>query len=489
MLSRRGDLVKEYKLLKELHRRQSRKSLSKFITFNKVDYDMQWFQKLICDKLDALLDGTLGKKKLMIFVPPQHGKSEISSRQFPAYVLGKNPKTKIALCSYSSDLASGFNRNIQQIIDTEDYESIFPDTRLNSSNVSTDVSRGVLRNSNIFEIVKHRGFLKSVGVGGGLTGTPVDLGIIDDPFKDRQEARSQTMRDKVWSWYEDVFSSRLHNDSIQLLLFTRWHEDDIAGRLLEREADEWEVVAIPCLKEETSPLKEAVEINDPRQVDEALWEQKHSAKRIKKIRQFSPITFNSLYQQRPTAQEGNMMKIDWFETVVNFNPNNYKFEIYVDGAYTNKTNNDPTAILHIAYNKNEIIIINSTTVRMELFELLEYFPKYCEVQGFDKRRGKVWIEPKASGKSLRSMFQKNGFNAIEIPNKQVSAGKISRVEDSAPSIQGGKVKVVKGAWNNSFFEEVAGFPNAKHDDQVDNLCYAVIEHFISPQKITMKRSN
>jgi len=489
MSKQRSDLIKEYKILKELHRRESRIKLSSFITYNKSDYDLQWFHQLICDKLDALLDGSLGKKKLMIFVPPQHGKSEISSRQFPAYILGKHPTTKIALCSYSSDLASGFNRNIQQIIDTPEYESVFPDTRLNSTNVSTDISRGVLRNSNIFEIVKHRGFLKSVGVGGGLTGTPVDLGIIDDPFKDRQEARSQTIRNKVWSWYEDVFSSRLHNDSIQLLLFTRWHEDDLAGRLLEREAEEWEVVAIPCLKEETKPLEEAVEINDPRKIDEALWEEKHSAKRIKKVRQFSPVTFNSLYQQRPTAQEGNMLKRDWFEIITSFNPANYKFEIYIDGAYTNKTNNDPTAILYIAYNRNEIIIINSTTVRMELFELLEYFPKYCEVQNFDKRTGRVWIEPKASGKSLRSMFQKTGFNAIEIPNKQVSAGKISRVEDSAPSCQGGKVKVMKGAWNNAFFDEVAGFPNAKHDDQVDNLCYAIIEHFISPPKIRMKRSN
>lgn len=489
MSKERINLINQYKLIKELHKREARFSLYKFITFNKEDYEMEWFHKVICDKLDALLNGSLGKKKLMIFLPPQHGKSEISSRQFPAYILGKKPKSKIAICSYSSDLSSGFNRNIQQIIDSKSYEKVFPDTKLNSTNVANDISRGVLRNSNIFEIVKHRGFLKSVGIGGALTGTPVDIGIIDDPFKDRQDARSQVMRNRVWSWYEDVFSSRLHNDSLQLLLFTRWHEDDLAGRILERESEEWEIVAIPCLKEETPPLKEAVDIKDPRKIDEALWENKHSAKRIKKIRQFSPLTFNSLYQQRPTAQEGNMMKMEWFEIINSFNPANYKYEIFIDGAYTNKTNNDPSAIMLIAYNKNEIIIINSTTVRMELFELLEYFPKYCDVQNFDKRKGKVWIEPKASGKSLKSMFQKSGFNAIEIPNKQVSIGKISRVEDCAPSIQGGKVKVVKGAWNNAFFEEVASFPNGKHDDQVDNLCYSVFEHFISPPKITLKRAN
>ena len=120
----KNDIIQEYKLLDELHRRQAQNSLSKFITYNKEDYELQWFHKLVCDKLDALLDGSLGKKKLMIFIPPQHGKSEISSRQFPAYVFGKNPKAKIALTSYSSDLASGFNRNIQQIIDNPRYEKV-----------------------------------------------------------------------------------------------------------------------------------------------------------------------------------------------------------------------------------------------------------------------------------------------------------------------------------------------------------------------------
>lgn len=476
----RSENIERLKLLKELHRRQARKKLSKFITFCKDDYELQWFHEIVCDKLDALIDGSLGKKKLMIFIPPQHGKSEISSRQFPAYVFGKNPKTKIALCSYSSDLASGFNRNIQQIIDTKDYSSIFPKTKLNSANVSTDLSKGALRNSTIFEIVEHYGFLKSVGIGGSLTGTPVDLGIIDDPFKDRSEARSKTIRDKVWGWYEDVFSTRLHNESKQLLLFTRWHEDDLAGRLLKQEADEWEVLALGALKEESKPLKEAVDIEDPREIDEALWEEKHSAARIKKVRDNSPITFNSLYQQRPSAAEGNMMKKDWFSEVNFINEDDYKTDVYIDGAYTNNTKNDPTAIMLVAYNKKEMVILNSTTVHMQLFELLEFIPQYFETHSLSKWSTRVFIEPKASGKSLHSMLSNDNFNAIEIENKRVSIGKISRVEDCSPTIQGGKVKFLTGNWNNSFIEECVSFPNGVHDDQVDNLCYAVFEYFIKP---------
>jgi predicted phage terminase large subunit-like protein len=484
-----NELFEEYQLLQELHRRQAQESLSKFITYCKDDYSLQWFHKLICDKLDALLDGSLGKDKLMIFVPPQHGKSEISSRQFPAYALGKNPKTKIALCSYSSDLASGFNRSVQQIIDTDEYNGIFPDTQLNSTNVSSDSKRGVLRNSTIFETVGYLGFLKAVGVGGSLTGTPVDLGIIDDPFKDRQEARSKTIREKVWSWYEDVFSTRLHNSSKQLLLFTRWHEDDLAGRLLHREADQWEVVAIPALKEEMPPLPQAIEINDPRGIDEALWADKHSAERIKKIREFSPITFSSLYQQRPTAQEGNLIKREWFEIVSNWDNRKFKTDIYIDGAYTSNTANDPTAIMLVAYNKEQSIVLNSTTVHLELYELLEFFPKYCDTHNVEKGRTRVFIEPKASGKSLRSMLKKKGYNAIEINNKRVALGKVSRVEDSSPALQAGKVSVLKGSWNNNFIDECVSFPNGLHDDQVDNLCYSVFEYFISPPKFGLKQIN
>lgn len=476
----RNNLIKQYKILRELHRRQASKSLSKFITYCKDDYDLQWYQKLICDKLDALVDGSLGKDKLMIFLPPQHGKSEISSRQFPAYLLGKNPNLRIGLCSYAQSLSSSFCVDSQNIIDSEEYQTVFKQTYLGQDKKKRE---------DYFETVGHSGYYKSVGIGGGLTGFSIDIGIVDDPFKDRQEARSQTIRNKVWSWYEDVFSSRLHNNSKQVFLFTRWHEDDPAGRLLQREADEWEVLAIPALKEEEKPLPQAIDINDPRSIDEALWEEKHSAERIKKVRKNSPITFNSLYQQRPTAQEGNMLKREWFEIAENFNINNYKIDVFIDGAYTSNTNNDPTAIMVVAHNKKEAVIIDSTTVHFELYELLEYFPKYFQSHKLSKGKTKIWVEPKASGKSLVSMLRNKGFNTIEIPNKRVSIGKISRVEDSAPSIQSGKVKMLKGNWNNSFVDECASFPNGVHDDQVDNLCYAIFEYFIHPPNAGVWRTN
>ena len=200
-------------------KKSARNHLSDFILWTKPDYQMEWFHKMLCEKLDRFASGEI--KKMMVFMPPQHGKSEITTRRFPAYLLGRKPKTKVALGTYSATLASSFNRDIQRIIDNDDYHEIFPDTLLNESNVVSDSKGGYMRNSEIFETVGHRGFVKTVGRGGSLTGTPVDIGIIDDPLKDRAEADSITIRQGLWSWYVDVFESRLHNDSQQLIILTR----------------------------------------------------------------------------------------------------------------------------------------------------------------------------------------------------------------------------------------------------------------------------
>lgn len=162
-------------------------SLYKFIPYIAPSYSCQWFHKVIANHCQMLLDGKI--KNLMVFIPPQHGKSTIVSQNFPAWSLGRNPDLKIVGTSYSAKLAEQFSRSIQRIIDLPEYQDIFPDTYLNGSNIRTDV-RGYLRNVDIFETVGHKGFYKAVGVGGSLTGTPVDIAIIDDPVKDALEAYS-----------------------------------------------------------------------------------------------------------------------------------------------------------------------------------------------------------------------------------------------------------------------------------------------------------
>ncbi|MBR1694479.1 MAG: terminase family protein, partial [Selenomonas sp.] len=193
-------------LLEAIQKEQARRSMARFALYTDPRYKMNWHHRLICDRLDQWIRHKI--KRLMIFMPPRHGKSELVSRKLPAYIFGINPDASIIGTSYSADLATAMNRDVQRIIDSEIYNSLFPETTLNGSNIRT-VSGSALRNSDKFEIVGHRGMYRSAGVDGGITGMGGDYIIIDDPIKNRQDANSQTMRQHVWDWYTSTLYTRL----------------------------------------------------------------------------------------------------------------------------------------------------------------------------------------------------------------------------------------------------------------------------------------
>ena len=280
---------------------------STFPKFNVEDFFIQYYTLL-----HLFAKGII--KRLIIVMPPQHGKSEGSTRRLPAYILGINPNLKIAVASYNTPFASKFNRDVQRIIDTKKYHDIFPGTTLNKSNVVT-VSDMYLRNSLEFEIVNEIGGLKAVGRGGALTGSKVDVMIMDDLYKDYMEGNSPIIRESVWDWYTSVVSTRLHNDSQQLIVFTRWHEDDLIGRLeqlgkvktitsieeihtLDLKHDEWVKVNFEALKE-----SDPTEI-DPREKGEPLWASMHSKESLLSSKNMDIEKFNCLYQGNPQSSEG-----------------------------------------------------------------------------------------------------------------------------------------------------------------------------------------
>ena len=299
---------------------------------------------------------------------PTHN-SELTSRRLPAYLLGRNPKLKIIGCSYSSDLATSFNRDVQRIIDDQKYSEIFPDTTLNGAGAKA--KGNYLRNSDMFEIVEHRGFYKSIGVGGSLTGTPADIGIIDDPVKDAIEAESITYRSRVWDWFTQVFMTRLHNDSQIIVTQTRWNLDDLSGRILSRMNHDksWTILSLPAICEG------ATSIHDVREPGEALWESKHSLKRLMEIKVANPRAFQALYQQDPKPFEGGLVFSKW---------NSISLEDFnqvkgLDGYGMDFGYNDPTVLLHVKIDKvNKKLYINeklyksnltSETIRNELIRL------------------------------------------------------------------------------------------------------------------------
>jgi predicted phage terminase large subunit-like protein len=466
--------LNEFEILQELTRRSAANgSFEDFIYYVKTDYYFNWHHKVIVKALEDFLKDP-NKKNIAVFVPPQHGKSEITSRLFPAYALGVNPNLKIAVSSYSSDLADSFNRDIQKIIDSPEYQEIYPETKLNSKNVVT--TQSWLRNSEVFEVVNKKGSLKSVGVGGGLTGRAVDIAVIDDPVKDDIEAQSQTYRERVWQWYLTVLSTRLHNNSKQILIMTRWHEDDLAGRLINPEINkdykDWEIIKIPAIKED-EPNE-----YDHRSIGEALWPERHSKEKIEKLKALSESTFESLYQQNPINKGGNKIKTEWFE-YVDLAPSNLKVDLWLDGAYTKDSQNDPTGMLVLSFDKqnNSLYAIHAHSALLEMPELLTFLKDYKIAHKLDNR-SIAFIEPKASGKTLKQLLNvQTKIPAVEIKSYLVQEGKEARLQAASPYIESGKVKIVRGNWNGKFTAQLTGFPKVKHDEYVDLLGYACEYYF------------
>ena len=467
----------DLEIIEEAYRRKARNNFHTFLNYCNPLYDRHWFHTLIAQKCQELLEGKI--KKMMLFVPPQHGKTEIVSRLFPAFAFGKNPNFKIVGCSYSSDLAGSISRSVQRYMDSDEYSSLFPNTFLAGRN-NRATSHGYLRNVDVFEPVNSTGFYKAVGVATGFTGTPADIAIIDDPVKDAIEAYSSTYRERVWEWYVNVLLTRLHNDSKQLLIMTRWHDDDLAGRILKHEGDEWEVVIFPAIKENNNnPL-------DIRQIGESLWEDKHSLEKLRKMEKISPRTFSSLYQQRPTIDGGNIIKSEWFGKIGknDFDLLYSRFgkpamHFFADTAYTDKNSNDPTGVMAAVKIENKLYIPNAIKVRKEFPELCRFLPEWINSNGSDWR-STLRVEPKANGLSVIQQLRKDtGLNITQTSSPKDS--KETRLWANSGIIECGSVVLVDGAWNDEFIDEICGFPAKKHDEYVDLLCYA-IDFFIKDEK-------
>lgn len=400
-------------------------------------------------------------------------------------MLGKNPNLKIAGASYAADLAQSFNREVQRIIQEPAYADLFPNTRLNDSNVKTSAKGSWLRNADIFEVVGAKGFYKSVGVGGPLTGTPVDIAIIDDPVKDAVEANSATYRNRVWDWYSTVLETRLHNASQVLITLTRWHEDDLAGRLLEfanaGKGEQWTVLTLPAIKEDNHNPE------DPREIGEALWENRHSKTKILNAKSKSERTFASLYQQRPAPEEGGLLKRDWWQFI-----SKQEYEkisrsqvkkLWVDGAYTAKQENDPSGFMVTCFIGGKLYIQLAESHRLEFPEFREKVIDLAHTQGI-MPRGIINIEPKASGPSVIQSLQRDTnlpVKAYKFPKASgvtMNDDKYTRISAGSTYIESGRVVLVEGSWNEGMVTQCCIFPNGKHDEYVDLLAMAIADAYL-----------
>lgn len=281
-----------------IRRELARRRLLDFTTFVSPWYEPFWHHALLASYLDRFARREI--RRLMIFMPPRHGKSELVSRHLPAYLLGRSPDAEIIACSHAASLAGAMNRDVQRIVDSNAYREVFPGLRL-PAGAGTD--RSWQRNSDTFELVGRRGSYRSAGVGGGIVGHGFDYGIIDDPFKDRQEADSPVVRQSVWEWYASTFYTRRSPDACICLMHQRWNEDDLAGRLLalaaaDPAADQWTVLALPAL----ATLDHDGPLATPRLAGAPLWPERFGDDELARTRAASEYEWAALYQQEPAPQ-------------------------------------------------------------------------------------------------------------------------------------------------------------------------------------------
>lgn len=272
--------------LGEIRAAKSRRSLLSFTKYTNEVYQIARHHELIADKLEAVERGEIDR--LMVFMPPRHGKSELASKRFPAWCLGKNPMRQIIAASYNSELASDFGRNVRNIVGSPEFTEVFADVSL-----ATDSAAANRMNTN------KGGAYVAAGVGTAITGRGANIALIDDPLKDREEADSQRRRDLVWDWYRSTLFTRLMPGGAVVLIQTRWHEDDLAGRLLEAEGDQWDVLDLPAISKQ----------------NEALWPEWYPLPVLERIKAtIGPREWSALYQQQPQPDEGTYFQRDWFKT-------------------------------------------------------------------------------------------------------------------------------------------------------------------------------
>jgi predicted phage terminase large subunit-like protein len=330
------ELLELEALLKEQAIYEGKDDLFKFTKATFPKFVPAQFHENYYDLVDAFAKKKV--KNLIISMPPQHGKSECSSRRLPAYIAGLRPEDKQALICYNSSKAQKFGREIMTIMREPDYKGIFPDVQYPDRGYT-----GAKSNTNMErESINSRGSMKFVGVNGPLTGDPVDVLLMDDLYKDWAEANSPIIRDSVWDWYTSVADTRLHNGSQQLIVFTRWHEDDLVGRL-QRLGKVVELDLNRPIEEQIEALKhdEFLRINleaiqtkqaskiDPREIGEALWPERHSKEKLLSAKEKNETQFQCLYQGDPQDKKG--LLYSGFETYVNL-PQLAIKKAYIDTA-------------------------------------------------------------------------------------------------------------------------------------------------------------
>jgi predicted phage terminase large subunit-like protein len=456
-----------------------------FTLFTKPDYRPNWHHTELAARLDRVARGEC--RRLMVFMPPQHGKSELVSRRFPAFLLGGNPRLRLMHATHTNDLAIHLNRDVQRIMAGREYRELFPEMTLfagkgdgsqlfGRTGTAPNSAIAARRTNDYFEIPGHGGYLMSAGVGNSIAGNAADGAIIDDPFGKREDADSPAMREKIWQWYANDLYPRLSATGWIVLTHTRWHRDDLAGRLLrkmvERGAEHWDILCLPAVREE-GPGPAC----DPRQPGEALWKEFKSAEHLAIIRRQDERAYAALYQQDPvhgsTVEWPAELFGDWIWTPAEHWPATKKFAIRVVCVDPSRGRSDRqgdyTAIVFLGVTKEALLYVDAVIERIPLDQVVRKTLLMCD--RYNPHH--VGIEAEQFQQLLVPEFRRQCGDALRWPSYAMQTEgvpKVARIRRLSHYVSNRELRFrADSPGCRLLVDQLMDFPLADHDDGPDAL--------------------
>ena len=409
--------------------------------------------KRIAAALDRVITGEC--KRLMIAMPPRHGKSQMGSYLFPAYVMGKRPQSKLIVGSHTAELAQRFGRMIRNLVEDTKYQELFPDVGL-----AADSKAAGRWNT------KSGGEAFFIGKGGAMTGRGGDIVILDD-ILDEQDALSETAMENTWEWYTSGPRQRLQPNGAIIVINTRWKTDDLSGRLLKQQgqlkSDQWEILEFPAILPSNKPL----------------WPGYWTLDELEKVKVSIGLKkWNAQWQQQPTNDEGAILKRDWWRKWRYEEPPACEYIIQsYDTAYSKKETADFSVIstwgvfTPDADSGPNLILLNVKRGRWDFPELKRIARDEYRYWNPDN----VLIEAKATGTPLQQELRRVGIPVTTYSpgGRRTGQDKIARANAVAPLLESGMIWYPETqGWAEEMVEECAAFPNGSNDDQVDSAVMA-----------------
>jgi predicted phage terminase large subunit-like protein len=393
-------------------------------------------------------------------VPPGSTKSTILSILFPTWLIANNAGLFVINTSYSATLATRFVRKSLEIIQSQSFQTLFPTKLIKTTESYFETDKG--------------GGRFATSIGGTITGMHANVNIIDDPINVEQ-SYSEAERAKANRYITETLPDRVRNKEKApiIMIMQRVHEDDPTGHVLNKKLSTHHICLPSELSEHTTKGLEYIYTNGflcPVRINEGICKDKRA--------ELGTFGYSGQYLQNPVPKGGGKIKRSWFNEIHEKElPADLVWDLWIDGAYTKSTSNDPTGMILTAFKDKILYIKHGSHAWLEMPQLLKKVPEYCKLNGF-VQNSMIYIEPKASGHSLKQMLINATLHNVKlIESKLVGEGKEARIQTASPKVESGRVTVVKGQWLDEFYSQLEGFPNVKHDEYVDLIGYACDKYF------------